>query len=54
MKKIFELTIALVGVLGLTFACSQQPGGSTPTAKSGAENPAEGTEFINLKVTGMT
>ncbi len=54
MKKIFELTMVLASVLALAFACSQQPGGSTPTAKSGAEDPAEGTEFINLKVTGMT
>ena len=54
MKKIFDLTMVLASVLVLTFACSQQPGGSTPAIKSGTDVPAEDTEFINLKVTGMT
>jgi len=54
MRKFFELTVILTGVLALTYGCSQQPGGSTPTAKSGTEVSEEDTEFINLKVTGMT
>ena len=53
MKKFFELTMILTGVLALTFACSQQPGSGTPAAKSGTDVP-EDAEFINLKVTGMT
>ena len=38
MKKVFEITTVILGVLALAFACSQ---------------PAEDTELINLKVTGM-
>ncbi len=53
MKKFFELTMMLTSVLALTFACSQQPGSGTPAAKSDTDVP-EDTEFINLKVTGMT
>ena len=53
MKKFFVLTMILAGILALTFACSQQPGGETQAAKSGTDVP-EDAEFINLKVTGMT
>jgi len=44
MKKFLKLTMVIMGVLALTFACSQQSSTDTP----------EDTEFINLKVTGMT
>jgi len=53
MKKFFGLTMVLVSVSALTFACLQQPGGNNPAAKSDTDVP-EGAEFINLKVTGMT
>ena len=53
MKKFFELTMMLTSVLALTFACSQQPGGAPPAAKSDTDVP-EDAEFINLEVTGMT
>ena len=44
MKKFLELMVVFAGILAVAFGCSQQKDGSTE----------ENTEFINLKVTGMT
>ena len=60
MKKFFELTVVLTGILALTYGCGQQSTGPSPANKGTTQQNANAgdapkeTEFINLKVTGMT
>ena len=57
MKKILELTLIVAGAVALTLSCSQNAGDSANAngAQQGSDGEEEGeTEFISLKVTGMT
>ena len=65
MKKISKMDVVLAAILAFALGCTEQSGNDGATEKSpehpvtsakktGDNEATEDTEFINLKVTGMT